>query len=615
MNPKNTFMLVALVAVLCAFIFYVEPRLHTPLPGPVKVLPDLKPGAVTSLQLLLAGNKPICAQRTNDGWQLTEPLPYPAQSQAIESLVRTAALLIPQTRISAQELKGRLTWREEFGFDNPQATLIFQQGADQFRLQLGFLTMPGDQIYAQVVGQADIDIIDADFFKKLIPHQANDWRDTSFVTLTNVPFDRLTVTAASQWFELRRIQASEAWHMTNPVQSRADNPKIDDLFLGLQKLHVTRFVTDDSHADLESFGLQPAALELRFDQGTNHSLSLQFGKSPTNDESLVYARRNGQSTIVLVPRERVSAWSAGFQEFRDRHLVRFDGGPPDLIEMAGPQENFTVQLQPDKTWRVTKPLDLPADTNVMRSFLDGLAGLEVVRFKNDVAVDDAAPPDSPAYGLAKPVRRYLLKHNASHEKAGNSNDVMAELDFGLMTNGNIFVRRADRPEESSVYAVKAEDFAKLPATALDLRTRRIWNFSPDDVTRITIRQKGKSLQMLHNGTGHWPIAVGSIGMNNELEVETGADELGLLEAQNWIERGDQNRARYGFSDQSLQIAAEVKAGGKPQTLTLDIGGMSPRGLRYGEVRMEDGQNWIFELPAVTMDRLTEYFNIKENPGP
>jgi hypothetical protein len=526
--------------------------------------------------------------------------------------LHAVAELTPQTRIPAQELKGRLTANEEFGFEHPQATIIFQQGSDSLTLTLGSLTMPGDQIYAQVVGLATVDIIDADFFKKLVPHQANDWRDTSFVNFTQY-FDQLTVSSGSQLFELKRdgTNVNSVWHMIKPVQSRTDNARINLLLFVLQNMRITKFVNDDPKVDLEPFGLQPAALELKFDEGTNQLFSLQFGKSPTNDENQVYARFNGQNSIVLVPRNQVAPWTAGFQEFRDRHLVRLADGPPDVIEVtgAGKDENFTVQHQADDSWRVIKPLDLPADPKIMRAFLTNLTGIEVLRSDNRVAVDDTVPPDSPLYGLATPARRYILKRTNN-----SKNEIMAELDFGSAKDGHIFARRADLPQESSVYAVKLEDFQKLPATALQLRDRRIWDFSETNVSSITICQNGKNEQLVHKGPNKWTIGTGS-GMINELEVEVAAQELGFLAADNWIQRGDTDRERYGFTNKLLQISVDLKEGDRPKTLTVYLGGVAPNGLRYGDTQLDDGLNWIFEFQPKFLDELNAYLNIHENPGP
>jgi Domain of unknown function (DUF4340) len=492
---------------------------------------------------------------------------------------------------------------------------VFQQGNEQRQLKLGKLTAPGDQIYAQVVGLDRVDIIDVDFFKKFVPRQANDWRDPAFVSLNSQSFDQLTVANGAQGFILQREATNQPWHMFKPVRTRADYPKIDDLLRKLQELRVARFVTDDDKADLEGYGLQPPVLDLKFDQGTNAVLTVDFGKSPTNDPGLIYARRNGQSSVVLVPREPVAAWLTNAEEFRDRHLVRFGGRWPDLLEVTNQEngeEKFTVERETNEIWRVIKPAEFPADTNVMRAFLVAFDKLEVVRLDNRVAVNDAALPDPDfvRYGLVNPTRKYFLKRNTA---AGASNAVVAELDFGLVKDGNIYVRRGDLPEETSVYAVKESDYEKLPATSQQLRVRRIWDFSEDDVASITIRQNGQVQKLLHKGPNHWSIAAGSQGMINELEVEVGAQELGFLEAANWVEAGSQNRAHYGFSDKSPHLDVEVKLQGKLQTLMLDVGWV-PGGLRYGMVRMPDGQDWIFDFPPLVLSRLVSYLNLQEKPA-
>jgi hypothetical protein len=223
------------------------------------------------------------------------------------------------------------------------------------------------------------------------------------------------------------------------------------------------------------------------------------------------------------------------------------------------------------------------------------------------------------YGLAKPVRRYVLKRTADHLPPGETNTILAQLDFGLWKDGHFYARRADHPEETSVYAVKDADVQNLPVASLQFRPHRIWDFTEDDVVRIIIRQNGQARELLRKAPNQWSIVSGS-GMINELQVEIAAQELGLLEAAGWVERGDADRARFGFTDKGFQVNVETKAGGKQQTLTLDVAepsprGTSPRGLRYGDVRMNDGTNWIFEIPGVVLDRLTTFLNIRENAIP
>lgn len=624
MNPRNTCILVALAAGIFAFIFFFERHIQKAEPEMLKVLPGLKAAEVTSIQIQPAGQmEMVRIERTNGSWQLTKPMVYRAQAPAVENLLHALEALSPQTRISAQELLGRHNVNEEFGFDSPQATLVIQQGEEQHTLKLGFLTPPGDHVYAQVVGFEFIDIIDVALLKFIRP-KANDWRDTAFVNLQNFAFDRLSVANGAKTFDLQLDSTNNLWRITLPgnMQARANSPKIEKLLLALQNMQVSQFETDDSKVDPESFGFQSPSLELRFDRGTNHLLLLQFGRSPTNNESQIYARRGGQPAIVLVSREVISAWRGEPSEFRDPHLVGL-ASSADMIEMRGQgEEQFTARRQTNDYWRVTEPYNFPADTNLMKMFIQRLADLKVVRGHNgDFAVKDAVTPEEfPKYGLAPPARMYILEQSATNKTAGATNLVMAELDFGKtyedkVEGDKIYVRRGDLLEESSVYAVKAGEVQNLPVTSLQLRERRVWNFLGDDVSRVTLRVNGKPEQLIRKGPSKWSIAAGSQATIEEVAVEAGVEDLGDLEAVAWVKRGDQNRSQYGFSERSLQISFEVTQKGQARTLTIDFGGWSPRGLRYASVRMEDGQNWIFEFPADRLDRLIYCFNIHENASP
>jgi hypothetical protein len=462
-----------------------------------------------------------------------------------------------------------------------------------------------------------VDVISLDLLN-YIPRKPDDWRDTTFVNFKDSGFDRLTVANGPKIFELQRDATNESWRIVRPMQARADNSRIQLLLYNLQNVHVTRFETDDAKADLESFGLQPPELELSLDHGTNRLLSLQFGKSPTNDPGQIYARCNGSTAIVRVPREPINPWRADFMEFRDEHLISLTAGAPDTIEVAGGGQSFTLQHQADNSWRMTAPYGFPVDSELMRGFLENLAGLKIVRFNGQFAVKDVVTPaDFPKYGLAPPAQKYVLKRAPAGTPPGATNSVIAELDFGALNEDKdrVFARRADLPEESSVYAVAIADYHKLPVTCLQLRERRVWNFTENDATGLVIQQNGKSRQLIRNGPNQWNFAPGSQGVINPLAVEVGVQDLGELTAESWVQRGDQDRAQYGFSEGSLRLSVAVKLAGQPLLLTVEFGGSSPRGLRYASARMEDGQNWIFEFPPRTLDRLANYFNLGENARP
>jgi hypothetical protein len=597
MNSRNTWWWIIAAAVLFAFILVQQRYLRKSRGGPTNVLPSLNAAAVASVQVRPAAQLEIRAERTNGTWHLTEPFVYPAQAVSIEKLLEELERLTPAPYITARELRGQPKTDEEYGFAAPQASIIIEQPGYTCRLRVGAKTAPGDQVFLQVIGVEGVYVVDADFLKYL-PRSADDWRDTALINLNGLVFDRLTVTNGAKIFELRRDTTDKSWRMVYPLLARANNAKADESLQMFRSVRVHQFVSDDPKADPETFGLQPPELEVALGQGTNAVAQLQFGKSPTNDTRLVYARRLGLNAIVAVPKDLLAPWYARVNEFRDPFLVTCTS-PVAVIEVRG-QDSFSLQHQTNETWRVL-PQDFPADAGLVKDLVSALRGLQIAEFTKDAVI----APDLPAYGLASPARQYILKSAATASPAGSTNAIIAEVDFGTNQADKVFARRAD---ESFVYAVKLSDYQRLPAASWQMRERLIWNFSTNDVARVTIRQQGQMRQIVRNGPHEWSLASGSQGING-LAVEATVSGLCQLAAGAWVARGEQNRAQYGFTDNSDQVTLEFKKGEK---VSVEFSSQASPNAPCAAVTLE-GQPWIFQFPTWLYNYVQRYLAAPSKP--
>ncbi|HEX7617271.1 MAG TPA: DUF4340 domain-containing protein, partial [Verrucomicrobiae bacterium] len=135
MNSKTTSIWFVIAAALLAFIFVFEHYLRPVVAGPAALLPNLRPAAVTSVQVF-PGALEISVNRTNGGWVLARPVAYPAQTAAIEALLDALQKLAP-ARISAAELREQKNSEADFGFEKPQATLVIAAGDQGWQLKVG----------------------------------------------------------------------------------------------------------------------------------------------------------------------------------------------------------------------------------------------------------------------------------------------------------------------------------------------------------------------------------------------------------------------------------------------------------------------------------------------
>ena len=142
------------------------------------------------------------------------------------------------------------------------------------------------------------------------------------------------MTNGAKAIELRRDATNHLWRMIRPFPARADADRITDALQHLQTARDIQFVTDDPKADLTAFGLQPADLDLWLGHGTNFISAIHVGKSPTNDPTQVFVRREGWNTIATTAKEPLSPWRGSVNDFRDSHLLELTA-PVAEIDVRG----------------------------------------------------------------------------------------------------------------------------------------------------------------------------------------------------------------------------------------------------------------------------------------
>jgi len=590
MNTRSIWIWLSLGCVLGGLVLLHKHFGKPPPPAPRKVLPLLQAEKVDTVQIRPRGQVEIRAERTKDGWQLVEPISYRAQSVVLDTLLQELQKLEAAAFIPEPELKPGRDAADDFGLKTPAASIVLHQGNYRTQVLIGARTAPGDQFFLQVVGVEGINVVDAELLN-LLPASCHDLRDTAFVELAEQACNRISVTNGGRFFELERTGPNKRWRMVRPIDARADNERITDLLQRLNTVRVRQFVSDDPDADLGAFGLQPAELELVFRQGTNVVAHLKFGAGATNRPGEVYACRAGQHSIVSVSKDPLALWGGSVNDFRDPRLMSLDGEVRKLEIQAG--ETFSVEQQTNGAWRVL-PDGYPADAVAVRDLLVALSSLKIAEFTQDVV----PPIVLPNYGLAPPSRKYILSAPGPQQ----TNEVLVELEFGTNVNDRVYARRAG---EGSVYAVNWNEVQRLPVTPVEMRDRRIWDVSEDDLAGVTIQQQGKTRQLLRKARHEWSLAPGSQGIINELAIEESVRPLCRLTAAAWVARGAEKKGEYGFSEQGYHLTLDLKSGEK---LALELGRQAGGDTAYAAVNLQR-ETWIFVMPPATYRFLATYLVI------
>jgi hypothetical protein len=594
MRWKPTWILLGVAAALFLFILLLERRLPDPNRPPPRLL-AFQAGDVTNVLLRLTNQPVVSAHRpkpkADTPWNLTFPISYPARHHAIQPLLQALSEAVPHAEISAQELKAGKRTIAEFGLDVPQATLTLHHHGQRVEIQFGARTPVGDGVYVQVLNQPAVYILGAEFLHAL-PRTYDDWRDLGLLfTSTGITFNRIEVRSPGRGFTVDLNQTAQKYMLVKPILARADRAKVEALLQKLIYAQVTRFVADGPRADLEAYGLQPPQAEVLF-VNTNDPYSvqfaLQFGASPTNEPAQVYARRVVNTNVVLVPRTVLEALQISHSDLRDLHLLSFAPQAVEAIEVVG-DESFAVRRQTNGAWLITEPKPEPADTEAVREWLDLLSRLEGA-VEKDVVTDFTTP-----YRLNTPYRRYLLKSAVTNAAGAAVDQVLAELDLGGVQDNRVYARR---PDEATVYTLSRADVFRLPRSAWQLRSRRVWSFTTNQIHRVTIRHRGQAKTLQRNPNATWSLVEGAgvVPTVNPV-LEEILFRLGELRANAWVDKGDSNRQAFGFTETGDRVAIELRNGEKPTVLALEFGrpGLSPTQLPFA-LAETDGQTWIFEFP-------------------
>lgn len=598
MRWKTTWLLLGLAVALLAFIFLVERHWKATSEGgaaPERLL-SFRAADVTNIQLRLTNQFVLWAERSRPDapWNLVAPFSYPAQSLKINWLLQALETLIPSTYIPPGELTARKRTIAQYGLDIPPATLTLQYNGQRTELLFGSSTAVGDQVYLQVQNRPGVYVVSSEVLGRL-PRRDDDWRDTALVNLEGVGFTRLEVRASDRGFALEFDQTNQTFYLSKPSRARAESGKVDALIRQLRDASVVSFIKDHPRrSDLEAFGLQPPALELAFASGTNEVITVQFGKSPTNDPSTVYARRMSHMNVVLVPKVLLDSLQVSQNDMRDLRLVNLPSmSAVDAIEVVGTTDSFVVRRQTNGTWAVSNSNPLPADADAVREWLDLLAKLEGTVEKDIVT-------DFSVYGLSpQPARRYLVKSLATNAAGTVNERILAELDLGSQQGEKSFARR---PDEATVYSLPRNGVSRLPREAWQLRDRRVWTFTTNQIARLIVRSQGQTRELQRSPAGVWTIT-GGAGMIASRTMDLIVQPLGELRAALWVARGDENRVAYGFKEDNNRITFEVRDGDKTKSLTLELGGVATNRVPYG-LAVVDGQTWIFEIPVLTFFEMT-----------
>ena len=495
--------------------------------------------------------------KASDKWRMESPIRGPAKHWTVEQAL-DAVTDLKVTRQYAHDADDRPT-SQRTGLDDPlfTVTLVYPQDV-RLTVKVGKQRPLTPQTYVQMAGSDTIYLVDAELVTTL-GEPAETYREPS---LFEFQADRVRKLASEAFgkpqYEL--VRSNDTWRASTPIPSAVDADKVKDMVDTLRGLTAAAFVTGDT-SDLAAFGLDNPALTLTLtvedalaktpapattsapvasapaSAPATHQLRVAFGVSATGK---AFARLGEESWLFRVTDEDVKALSVGFNQLRDRKVLRVQA--KDVVAIStrrDGQEQLTLAKLADE-WSLMKPFSAAVDESAVTKLIEDIAALTVSSFVDNYAT-------LVGFGLEPAQSQYELK---LADRTTRTLLVGRRSPSGLM----VFVKVADAP---SVMTVRAEAMKGLAVAPEKYWSRTFIKIERDKVAGLKL-EAPELLYRIEQPTLNDFKFIEPPGLTvDRADIDALLNELGALKAEEIVFVG--------------QAVPDQYAGAKPIRLTVTTG--------------------------------------------
>ncbi|HBZ70723.1 MAG TPA: hypothetical protein DEP35_13715 [Deltaproteobacteria bacterium] len=272
------------------------------------------------------------------------------------------------------------------------------------------------------------------------------------------------------------VRQARGWQVEKPVVAPGDPVALDGMANALAEISSQATIPDPQAPEV--YGLGDSARVVKFRaKGAEHEL--RIGKSvPVGANT--YASTADIKAVYAVPTYRATTFQKSLDDLREHRVLRFDRNSIDRIEVGWTAGGVVLEKK-DDAWRLTSPVEGPADDDTVDKLLSDASYLRADGFI------DSPPPDD-ALALANP--EVTLALSGKPPAAGQPpTSFTLKLGGPLPSNPK---RRALRTGDGAVYEIATERIAEFPRDVTAYRFKEVSRFSPSDASRMELTFQGEA---------------------------------------------------------------------------------------------------------------------------
>ena len=534
-------------------------------------------------------------REVNGNWELQTPFLANADDEKVKRILDD----ILNKRVKHTLEVPALT---QYGLDTPNITLSLWTGgthpAATFFIGSKAINY---SVYIKEKSEAHIFLIESSALDDLTK-SPTDLRDRSVVrfnpeTVSHITFKFEDVDSSSQSRTVNCEKRGGTWHLTSPLEVKADVQEIERILSELLLFQVVTFEADEADtlapSELTKYGLGVPRIQVKLTD-TDRTYTLDIGSTlptETGNPRHVYVKSavsNQQSTvgipavdsqyvdeyysISIVPDDIYHLLNKSVFDLRDKRIIDFQRTATNrfVISINGEQDTVCTKGY-DNTWELQTPTGkIKADAKAVDDLLFGVDSLEAVAFVESPA------KNLQTYGLAAPSITVAFTQRGEEKPT-------ILLIGDTAEDGTVYVKAE---HSSQIVRVKRVLIDKIALGTAWFRDKQILNFHIDDAIRLTLRSEdAEPLTCQRLGT-RWRLTAPVKEAANNIAVNAIIYELDTLMADAYV---GSNPALTdditGFSNPSVQLTLELR---NQKVYTLQIGNPDTSGHYYARLQHEPG---------------------------
>lgn len=564
MKFKGTLLLLVLTVLVIWGYRYAEERVPATLESKEKQKRIFEFKSEDVHEIAIKGvDRDLLFERQGSLWLFKKPLQVRANSPEIEGLLSAMQYMERNRRMTPKDIADSKLSLRDFGLEKPRIAVSLKTKSGTVVLNVGSEARQGDGLYIQVSGDPHIYRVDRDVALRL-SKKMDDLRDRSLFDVTASQVQHLEIKSGPKLLEFTRT--NHLWRIVQPLSARADPDRVEEFLRQTASLRVDEFLSEDATA-LKEYGLEEPTMEVSIKiERQEAPVTLLLGQKLKNDPKKIAAKLKGQTSIISIPSSYGEELAKPLNEYRERSLGKFKLADIHEIELHNRQMVTTIQREGDG-WKISQPELMEADKLLVEKLLGRLSALHIKDFSADVLTD------IDKFGLKAPLYTIVLKGKPAGEENAVPIQVL-NVAFGKEDAAKklSYVKISD---DSSIYGLDTSDLADLPRSAMDLRSRLLFNLKKEALKSCTqkrVREGKSSITFNRTGEGKWQLADGTQGVVDETAWQKFQNEVEHLTVEKIIGTAlNPTLKQYGLDSPVVTLTLVSEIEGKEVTQEILVG--------------------------------------------